>query len=514
MWHFAEIKALPDVVRYRARERAERVALIEAETSRTYAQLHERSSAIANHLTRLGVKRGDIVGLLAKNSVEVFEIWFAAAKLGCAFAPFNWRLAVEELVGILDDARPPVVFVGAEFVDAARQLQNRCEFDFRVVDFHPSKGMEGGLTSWIEGVSREDPEIPIAPEDIALLSYTSGTTGRPKGVMSSMEAFQYSFLAGTLDPALQWRDDDIMLSSMPNFHLAGSWVPIAGLYHGATLSLIPAFDPVAFLKTMRRDRATLAPLVPTTIAMLLDHPEFQADDFQSVRSVIYYGAPIGEQLLKRAIKTMRCEFRQHFGATEMWIGTVFPHADHVSGVPGRLGSCGRAVPLVTLKIADDAGQEAPRGTVGELVARTPMVMSGYKNLPEVTSEVLRNGWYHTGDLGWMDEEGFIYLVDRKKDMIISGAENVYSAEVELALMKHPDIALAAVIGTPDPVWGERVTAVVVVAAGKSLTEDEVKAHTRAHLAGYKVPKAVFFEPALPLTPNGKVQKGPLRTKYR
>lgn len=514
MWRFSEIRYLPDIVRYWAAERSGKVAVIEGEATRTYAELDARSNAIANHLAKLGVKKGDAVGYLGKNAVEVFEIWFAAAKLGCIFAPFNWRLAVDELVQIQDDARAPVVFVTAEMLDTLRAVENRSSFNFVIVDFPPSTAAGGGLSSWIDGVSRRDPMVPVTGTDITLLSYTSGTTGRPKGVMASLDAFNYSFLCDNLEPTQAWRDDDVMLASMPNFHLAGSWVPLAALYHGATISLLPAFDPQAFLTALRRDRPTRAPLVPTTIAMLLDHPDRQPGDFASMRFITYYGSPIGEQLLKRAIATMDCEFCQRYGATELWFATNFSHADHVAGVPGRLASCGVPLPMVSMKIVDDAGQEVPRGTIGELAVRSPMAMTGYRNRPDATAEALRGGWYYSGDMARMDEDGFIYLVDRKKDMIISGGENVYSAEVELALLKHPAIAMAAVIGTPDPVWGEKVTAVIVPAPGQTLTAEEVRQHTRSHLAGYKVPKDVHFETSLPLTPNGKVQKAPLRSKYR
>lgn len=514
MWRYAEIKNLSDIPRYWARTRPDKVALIEAEARRTYAQLNERSNAIANRLLEIGVKRGDPIGYIGKNSIEVFEVWFAASKIGCAFTPFNWRLAVPELVAILDDARPPIIFAGADIAATMRQVGDLTTTKFEIVEFQPSTSHGGGLSSWIEGTSTVDPTVAVTGDDIALLSYTSGTTGLPKGVAARHEAFQYSFLCGTLEPALLRYEDDILVMSMPNFHLGGSWVSIVALYHGATVTILPAFDADALIATLRRDRPTIVPLVPTAIQLLVSRPDVMSEDFSSVRSVIYFGSPIGQQLLKSAIDKLQCEFCQSYGTTESYFDTIFRHADHLAADGARLASCGKPLPMVYLKIVDSKGEEVPCGTVGELLVYTPMIMSGYRNRPEATKEVLKDGWYRTGDLAKKDSDNFFYIVDRAKDMIVSGGENVYSAEVELALLKHPGIVMAAVIGTPDPRWGEKVTALVVPKPGTIIGEEELRKHCRAYLAGYKVPKTVLFETSLPLTPSGKVQKAALRERFR
>jgi acyl-CoA synthetase (AMP-forming)/AMP-acid ligase II len=514
MWRYAEIRYLPDIPRYWAGKSADKVALIEGSARRTYLQLDERSSAIGNRLLKMGATHGDTIGYIGKNSIEVFEVWFASSKIGCTFAPFNWRLAAAELVGILDDARPLVVFATAEIVDTIKQVRERTKTTFEIVTFQPSTAPDGGLSSWVAGVSTTDPAVEFGGDDIALLSYTSGTTGLPKGVTARHEAFQYSFLCGTLEPALVRYDNDILLMSMPNFHLGGSWVSVAALYHGATISILPAFDPDALIATLRRDRPTIVPLVPTAIQLLVSRPDVTSEDFSSVRSIIYFGSPIGQQLLKSAIDKLKCEFCQCYGTTESYFNTIFRHDDHLTADVTRLASCGRPLPLVYMKVVDGSGEETPRDTVGELLVYTPMMMSGYRNRPEATSEVLKDGWYRTGDLAKQDNDGFFYIVDRAKDMIISGGENIYSAEVELALLKHSGIVMAAVIGTPDPDWGEKVTALVVLKPGIELSEEELQKHCREYLAGYKVPKAVLFETSLPLTPSGKVQKGPLRERFR
>ncbi|MDB5515125.1 MAG: Perillic acid-CoA ligase GeoC [Tardiphaga sp.] len=514
MWRSAEIRYLPDIPRYWSEKRPGKVALIEGSAQRTYAQLDERSSAIANRLREMGAKRGDPIGYIGKNSIEVFEVWFAASKIGCTFAPFNWRLAVPELAAILDDAGPPIVFAGADIAATMRQVRERTAAKFEIVEFQPSTVPDGGLASWVKGSPTTDPAVAISGDDIALLSYTSGTTGLPKGVAARHEAFQYSFLCGTLEPALARYDDDILVMSMPNFHLGGSWVSLAALYHGATISILPAFDPDALIATLRRDRPTVVPLVPTAIQLLVSRPDVTSEDFSSVRSIIYFGSPIGQQLLKSAIDKLQCEFCQSYGTTESYFNTIFRHEDHLTADATRLASCGRPLPMVYMKIVDGKGEEVPPGTVGELLVYTPMMMSGYRNRPEATSEALKDGWYRTGDLAKKDSDGFFYIVDRVKDMIVSGGENVYSAEVELALLKHPGVVMAAVIGVPDPDWGEKVTAVVVPRPGTEISEEELRKHCREYLAGYKVPKTVLFETSLPLTPSGKVQKGPLRERFR
>jgi acyl-CoA synthetase (AMP-forming)/AMP-acid ligase II len=514
MWRFAEIRRVPDIARYWASQRPEKVALIEGAATRTYADLDRRSSRIANRLLAAGTGPGAHIGFLGRNSMAFFEVWFAAGKAGCAFAPFNWRCPIQELIGLLDDAMPPLVFVGAEFVDVMREVQARCRIRFELVTIDPAGSPDDRLTSWIADAANSDPRVALAGTEIALLSYTSGTTGQPKGVQAAHDAFNYSFLCASLEPAMAWGDDDIMLMSMPNFHLAGSWVSLAALYHGATLSILPAFEPGAFFEVLRRDRPTITPLVPAAIQSLLDRPDLKADDFSSLRSVMYFGSPIAPDMLRRATQALGCEFHQFYGTTETWFLSILRHEHHVSGHPNRLASCGVPLPLVGIKVVDGKGDEVPFGTVGELLARTPMVFSGYLRRPEATAEVLREGWYHTGDLGRQDEDGFFYLVDRAKDMIVTGAENVYSAEVESALMKHPAVAQVAVIGTPDTRWGEKVTALVVLAAGAAASEADLQEHCRLYLARYKTPKSIIFETSLPMTASGKVQKSALRNRFR
>lgn len=514
MWKFAEIRNVGDVVRYWARHTPSKTALTEGGHRLDYAELDRRANAVAHRLAAAGVGRGETVGYLGKNSIEFWIVWFAAAKMGCLFAPMNWRLAVPELAAILDDARPPVLFAEDDLGEKLRKVFERTAAQPELVLLDPATPAGTRLDGWFGDAASHDPDVEIRREDGVLLSYTSGTTGLSKGVVATHDAFQYSFLCQNLEPALSRKQDDILVMSMPNFHLGGSWVSIAALYAGGTIAVLPSFDPDELLTMLRRDRPTIVPLVPTAIQLLVSRSDITTDDFSSVRSVIYFGSPIGQQLLNEALKKLDCEFCQSYGTTEAYFCTILRHEDHLSGSAAKLGSCGRALPMVQARIVDASGAEVPHGTVGQLLVYTPMMMAGYRDRPDATAEVLQDGWYQTGDLARMGEDGFITVVDRAKDMIISGGENVYSAEVEKALSMHPAVVMAAVIGTADEKWGEMVTALVVAKPGLELTEREIQDHCRLHIAGYKVPKKVIFEQALPMTPSGKIQKAVLRERYR
>ena len=512
MWRYGDIRNVPDIVRYWGARAPDKVALIDGAASRTYAELDRRSSALANRLIERGVKPGTPVGFIGKNSLEFFEVWFAAGKAGCPVVPFNWRCPENELLQIVDDARSPVIFVSQDLEPVMTAVQARNQHRPELVVFDPA-GLDGDrLTAWM-GTNTVDPRTPITASSLALLTYTSGTTGKPKAAVFAQEAFDHSFLVWSLEPNMSCRPDDRMLMLMPNFHLGGSWVCLEPLYAGATLSVVPQFDPAAVIEVVQRDRCTIIPLVPTAIQVLLNSPGYAPEHFASVRSIYYFGSPISADLMRRAKEGFRCQLYQLYGATEMWIATLL-RPEAIPGHEARLSACGTALPLVEMKILDPQGNPVPLGTVGEVVVRTPAMFVGYWNQPEATARVLTDGWYRTGDLGRCDSDGFYYLVDRVKDMVITGGENVYSVEVEQALLKHPAVAQAAVIGVPDDRWGEKVTAFVVLAAGQAIAEAELQAHCRAHLAGYKVPKSVHFETALPMTPSGKVQKPALRERAR
>jgi acyl-CoA synthetase (AMP-forming)/AMP-acid ligase II len=327
----------------------------------------------------------------------------------------------------------------------------------------------------------------------------------------SHQGINYMRLCESLEPAMQWQSEDVLLMVMPNFHLLGTSLPIQSLYNGSTVSILSQLEPGKLLNVIQTDRPSVLVLAPTVIQMILDHPDAKTTDFSSVRLTMYAGSPINAELLKRALLEMKCNFMQFYGATEsLGAITILRPEQHDLVNDKKLKSCGTVLPLMEIKIVDNSGNEVPDGQIGEFLVRSPTIFSGYRNQPEATSAVLANGWYHTGDAGYRDTDDLLYIVDRVKDMIVSGGENVYSAEVEQAIQKHPSVALSAVIGTPDEKWGERVVAVIVLKTGAQATAEEIILHCRSLIAGYKIPKEIRFADSLPVSPAGKILKRLLR----
>jgi acyl-CoA synthetase (AMP-forming)/AMP-acid ligase II len=512
MWQTLDVTTVPEILRFWANRAAESVALINEREAITFSSLDQRSSRTANRLLQANVKPGDHVGYLGLNSVGFFDAWFGAGKIGCAFAPFNWRLAPSELAEIIDDARPSIVFVDSGFREKAQSVEalisTRCELVFfdRATD-------EGGLQEWARGASAKDPAFPIQAGNPALIAYTSGTTGRPKGVVLSHGAISNSFVSAEQEPAMRWTRDDVILLSMPNFHLGGSCIALQALYNGSRITILSSFDVAGALAKISRDRATIAPLVPAALQMILDDPRLSSTDLSSLRTIMYFGSAIGAETATRAQAALRCSLVQHYGTTETWIATILRPEDHDPTKPERLASCGVAIPRVQIRVVDEAEKNVAPNVVGQVVIKCPTAFSGYLGQRQATEAVMRDGWYMTGDLGFLDADGYLTLVDRCKDMIVSGGENVYSVEVERALMRHPEVAAAAVIGTPDPKWGEKVTAFVVTTPGATVSTVDLGLHCRKFLAAYKSPKEIIFEAALPMTASGKIQKSILRRRF-
>ena len=511
MWLYADIKTLNDIPRHYAEVSPTKAALIDGLGQVSFAELDARASRIANGVIAKGAKARDHIGFIGKNSARFFELLFGVTRAGCALSPLNWRNAVPELVAVIEDSKLVLVFADTEFLDMLLVVQKSCKHSFEIIPFDSSTA-HGEFDAWLAGHSAVDPGVAVDPKQTALLIYTSGTTGKPKGVQLSHVGMSFMRLCEHLEPALRWRPDDVMLMVMPNFHLVGAGLTLQSLYNGSTLSILPALDPGQMLKIIQRDRPTVCALVPTAIQMLLDHPDAKQTDFSSFRLVMYAGSPISSTLLRRALIEMKCNFMQFYGATETAgaVTLLRPEQHDIDDEVG-LRSCGTPLPLIDVKIVDPDGTELPQGEIGEVVVRSPSLANGYWNQPDTTGAAFKRGWYKTGDAGRFDEKGFLYLVDRVKDMIVTGGENVYSTEVEQALQKHPGVRQSAVIGLPDAKWGEKVVAVVIpLDASAAPTQDEIIAHCRLHIAGYKVPKAVVFVEAFPMTATGKVLKRSVR----
>ena len=514
MWLHYEIKSLGDIPRHYARQQPEHTALIDISGKRSWAALDATSNRVASALIASGVKPRDHVGYYGKNSARYFETLFGASKAGAAIAPLNWRLAPAELAQVIDDAQCILIFGDKDLRDSLQAAARLAARPVQVVEFDPATMEDAGFDQWLARGDGGDPQVRVHPEDTAVLMYTSGTTGKPKGVQLTHRGFNHMRLCEHLEPAYEWRDGDVMLTAMPVFHLVATGLSVQGLYNGAAVSLLPALEPAKFLQVVQRDRPTICTLVPTAIQMILDHPDSRTTDFSSLRLVMYAGSAISSALLERALHEMKCPLMQFYGATESSGAlTLLRPEQHDLVNESKLRSCGTPLPLIEVKIVDAAGKVVPDGENGEFWVRSPALFGGYWNQPEATAAVMRDGWYRTGDAGYRDQDGLLYIVDRVKDMIITGGENVYSAEVEQALAKHPAVLQCAVIGLPDVKWGERVTAVVIFAPGKSATAEELTAHCRGLIAGYKVPKELKVVDSFPVSATGKILKRTLREQF-
>ncbi|MDR8398388.1 long-chain-fatty-acid--CoA ligase [Paraburkholderia sp. USG1] len=511
MWLFSEIRSLGDIPRHYARTIPEKPALIDADGTVSFAELDARSNRLANALVRMGIEPGARVAFLGRNSSRFFEVWFGVNKAALALVPLNWRLAVVEMAAIVEDASPALIITDREYEGIAEIVRKSSTRECRSIVFDSTSPGTSGLDELMNACHPADPAIQVDPWQIACLMYTSGTTGRPKGVQLSHQGYLYLRLCEHLDSSLKYDVNDVMLTVMPLFHAMGTGLSLQALYNGAAVAVYSMPEPGELIKLIARDRPTILPLVPTVIQMLLEHPDAAVADYSSVRFVICAGSPIGSHLLSRAIRAMQCDFIQFYGATETSTGVTFLRPEqHRLDDEAKLRSCGSPLPLVEIKVVDAKGKEVPNGQVGELLIRSPSLATGYFNQPELTAATFGSGWYRSGDGGYRDAEGFFYIVDRLKDMIISGGENVYSAEVEQALQRLPGVDLCAAVGLPDEKWGERVVAAIVLAPSATLSKEEVISHCRGLIAGYKVPKQVEFVQSMPMTSTGKVMKRALR----
>lgn len=473
----------------------------------SYRELDALSSRVANALIGVGVEPGDRVAHVGRNRAEFAATMFGASKVRATLAGASWRLAVDELGGVLADADPKVVVVDEEFAANVQAVAARVPGLRQVV----VAGATGDFDTWTARVPSVDPGLEPRPDDVVLITYTSGTTGLPKGVMatnSMIEAHLTRPMPWCLDPA------SVMLVVSPVFHAAGSAWVFLGVYHGAHVVLLPDANPRLVLRAVGEHRVTHTMLVPALIQFMLQTPECAGTDLSSLRTVVYGASPISETVLSQALETFGCELAQGYGMTETLgpITFLYP-ADHDPAL-GLLRSAGRPSPGIELAIVDpETGEERPPGEVGEVWTRSDQNTIGYWRKPEETGALFRDGWLRTGDAGYVDDRGYLFLTDRVKDMIVSGGENVYPVEVENALMAHPAVADVAVVGVPDERWGETVKAVVVAAPGGVPVPDELIAHCRERLAGFKCPTSVDLVDELPRNPSGKVLRRLVREPY-
>ncbi|HSG89079.1 MAG TPA: long-chain-fatty-acid--CoA ligase [Pseudomonadales bacterium] len=482
-----------------------------------WSDFPDRVSRLAAGLRDLGVGAGDRVAILALNSDRYYEFYFAVAWAGGVFVPVNTRLAAPEVEHWLTDSGTKVLCVDAAFLPMIETLRDRLP-DLEQVVFVGDEAPDG-LVSW-DALADAEPmtDAGRTDDDLAGLFYTGGTTGRSKGVMLSQRNLVVNALQGA--PLLQLRRGDRALHVAPMFHIA-DWCMCAGVVMmGGSNYFLPSFDPETVMRTIAEHRIQKLLMVPTMINMLVHHPALAEHDLGSLERVMYGASPMPESVIRKSLEVLpHVSMVQAYGQTEAapiltMLAAEYHTTDTDGPHAGKLGSAGQAVPGVELAILDGAGAPVPTGAVGEVCARGPNVMLGYHNLPEQTQATLADGWLHTGDGGRLDDNGFLFIVDRVKDMIVSGGENVYSAEVENALYLHPDVAQCAVIGVPDDKWGERVHAIVVPRPGSTPTAETLIAHCRAQIAGFKCPRSLDLrDEPLPLSGAGKILKTELRKPF-
>jgi acyl-CoA synthetase (AMP-forming)/AMP-acid ligase II len=506
-----------DFLDYWGREQPHTELLCFRGTSLTYGAGLAAANRIAQALIAAGVQPGERVALLAKNSPELVLFYFGAFKAGAVPVPLNFRLAPAEWAYIVNDAGATLLLARGEYVAAVDAVRGQLTTvrTCLAVDAAPPPGWQG-WDAWLAPHPQTPPEREVDDDADAYQMYTSGTTGAPKGAVLQHRAVMANL--AQIGPTVPVGPGDRYLIVAPLYHAAAATTTFLCVSRGASLYVQEDFVPSEAVRAMAEERLVAALLVPAMIqACLVMVPDVATRRYDTLRFIMYGASPIAAETLRRAMEVFQCEFGQGYGMTETTaVLTILGTADHrraLADRPDLLLSAGRAAPGTALRIVDEAGAPLPLGAVGEIAARGPQLMRGYWNLPEATAKALQGGWMHTGDAGRLDADGYLFIEDRVKDMIVSGGENIYPREVENVLFQHPAVADAAVIGIPDAKWGETVKAIVVLKAGASATAEGLIDHWRRHLGGYKLARSVDFIAVLPRNPSGKVLKRELREPY-
>lgn len=498
-------------------------AVIDGSKRFTYKQFGARVSKLVHGLKSMGLTKGDVVGIAAPNCHEYMEIYYACALSGIILTPLNYRLAVRELGIILEDAEAKLLFVHTDFAGTVDEIGQHCPRIATFIQFGagPLSGKCRDFEQLLSGAEEITlDQLPqLSAHDLAQIYYTSGTTGRAKGVMLTQGNVTFNALAVIADLGLF--EGDHWLHAAPMFHLADAWATFAITWAGGKHIFLPYFHSADALIAVEAEGITASVLVPTMLNAMLHDVSLNSHDYSSLRLILTGGSPIAPDLVRRAVDVFGCEYIQLYGMTETspFLTLSRPKVHQQTGdVTQELsvrGKTGRAYIGAEVKVVRANGSQVASDDteVGEIIARGPTIFAGYWKQPEITAQTVKDGWIYTGDLAVVDGEGFINIVDRQKDMIITGGENVYSTEVEFVLQEHPCVLECAVFGIPDKFWGEAIKAVVVQRAGPDVTEAALIEFVRERLAHYKVPKGIDFIDALPKTGSGKIYKKALREQY-
>lgn len=507
---------LGDLLRSMARRSPDGLGVVFEGKSFSWKEVNERVNRLGNALLSLGLRKGDKLAILAQNSHRYAETYFALAKTGLVAVPIGWQSAAPEAAFILNHSEAKAVVADNEYLPLIDSISSQLSSVKHVIGMGEGKADGLDFENMLNSSPASEPAVEVFPDDVRALGYTSGTTGTPKGCIVT-HAQTLAGLANCLIEMPIPRERPTLLT-IPFFTGFGATRLFLGLYNRSTLVTLRRFQPAQVFEAIERYRIAHLCLVPTMIISLCNSPDIRNYDLSSLRLIGYGGSPVAPSVLNRAMNAFKCDFYQGFGAMEVGglVAFLAPE-DHVLDgselKEKRLLSTGREAQYAEIRLVDDQGHDVAPNELGELIVKTDSAISGYWKMPEQTAETIRDGWVYTGDVAYRDEDGYLYVADRKKEMIVSGGMNIYPAEIETVLYTHPAVAQVAVIGVPDEHWGEAVKAVIELKQGARATEEQIIDYCRERLASYKKPKSVDFVERLPISSSGKVAKRELRERY-
>lgn len=503
---------LSDILRNSALTHPDAEAVVFEGTRLTYRELDNRTNALANIILEKGYKKCDRLAVLSENTHKYLEVYFAASKLGMSVTPLNFRLSDSELEYIINDSESTGILVGDGYEEKALNIKDKLKNIRSWIALDKAADGYEYYEDLVKTGSTEEPDIEVGEEELAVLMYTGGTTGLPKGVMMSNRNLMTAIIAVNL--GYNFNEKDITCFVLPLFHVS-FWPAFAVLMVGGKVVINKRVDLNEIMRLIQDENCTHINAVPTIFTWILQLTDVSAYDTSSLKKISYAGSPMAPEILKSCIKVFGNIFSQGYGMTEALGATFLAENDHqLEGEKSRLLlSAGKASQCAKIKIVNEDDRTLPPGEIGEIAVTGKHVMLGYWKKPELTAEVMRNGWYHTGDMGYMDKEGYLFLVDRKADMIVTGGENVYPKETEDVLYEYGAVLECAVVSAPDEKWGERVQAAVVLKPDETVTEDELMEHCRKRLAGYKCPKSIHFWESIPKTPIGKILRKDVKIAF-
>jgi acyl-CoA synthetase (AMP-forming)/AMP-acid ligase II len=508
-----------DMLLRNANKFPEKIAIVSKDFSISYQALNERVNRLANTLLKKGLKKKDRIGVLVHSCYQFIEIYFTAAKTGGIFCPYNNHLREKELNDIINYSSPKFLLLDEDYGAMIKSIKPHLKsVKYYICLQKPRWSFMEGYERLLSKGDRREPKVKIRDSDIMSIFFTAGTTGKPKGAMRTHRHVVTNAVTGVIELKVSY--DEKALISFPMYHISCEDNIGRHFFMPNTMYIKREgqFDPKEVLELLSREKITMCQFVPTMINGLLQVPDIDRYDLRSLRLMMYAAAPMPVELLKRALQKFRCGFAQFYGQTESGpLTTILHPEDHQLEGSERqlqkLGSAGRPVISYEVRVVDEEDRDVPVGEVGEIIGRSEAMMEGYWQLPKESAEKLRNGWLHTGDMGQFDEDGYLYIVDRKDDIIISGGVNIYPREVEEVLYQHPSVFEASVIGVPDDYWGEAVKAIIVPKENVVISEEDIIKFCGERLAGYKKPKSVEFWKELPKSPQGKILKKDIRKKY-